>query len=322
MKLKLFFSSIFCIFLSSLVFAQSVTQIVLPNKVYIGDRAEVRLIFRSDMIMTPFDDSSSVSLDAEFFSFFASECAVENVVLEHTGVEYSLVISFVPWKTGEIDFPSFDLGSLISFSKKNDSAPVYYIDVQPIPVLSLAEKIGASSFCPPQPPLLMPGTIWFIAGIAVILLFLLSLAVYTFIRLPLAIQLFRAFTNHYSMSRNSKCALKYLRKLAKNSKKISDDANFCEQIQKILRNFMEKRFAFTMTVLSTSELEQAFSELYSLVNDETIKQLFDDFAGLFSRIDYIRFSCHENTVLSEEERENLIKTATTLVSGFDTAVIQ
>ena len=118
MKLKLFFSSIFFIFLSSLVFAQSVTQIVLPNKVYIGDRAEVRLIFRSDMVMTPFDDSSSVSLDAEFFSFFLFFCAVENVVLEHTGVEYSLVISFVPWKTGEIDFPSFDLGSLISFSKK------------------------------------------------------------------------------------------------------------------------------------------------------------------------------------------------------------
>ena len=159
------------------LFAQNsgVVQILMPKTVYTGDRCELKYVFHSDADL--FSDNitgqvtSFMELNAQWPSFdkFSDKCFIQNVELERSGFEYTLTLSFIPWKAGVIDFAAFDLAGLIRYTvdpEKPGTGAVFLIDFEPITVNSISEKLGIDSIQPSSGPAVVPGTVWILAVLA------------------------------------------------------------------------------------------------------------------------------------------------------------
>ena len=104
-------------------------QLVMPKIVYIGDTVEIRYIFHSEakLFGGEFSDSPSAFLNLnteyDFFKANAADFAVTKATLEKINAEYTLTMTVIPWKTGYLQIPPFNLNSLVNssldFSKKN-----------------------------------------------------------------------------------------------------------------------------------------------------------------------------------------------------------
>src|SRR5574344_668313 len=130
---KIIFLLIFM--MSALLFAEesSVVQILVPKQVYVGDTAEIQYVFRSDVDFFSEQQSSGAKknsldlvTDCSAFASRADDCLVKSAVLERNGYEYTLILTIIPWKSGMLDFPPFDLRDLAvrSLSRNSErSAP-------------------------------------------------------------------------------------------------------------------------------------------------------------------------------------------------------
>ena len=269
-------------------------QTVFPKSVYIGDRTELRCSFRHEGAV----QVSAVGMDCFITEPDFSLYDITSVTVQEAGQGYyTLVLSFVPWHTGKISFPDFELP---------DVGVIHFDDIS---VLSLVEQQGVQGLKSYSSPLLLPGTAYKIyAGIAVIVILLIII-----IRLVVKRQSIIFWARNLKLrrryARNKRIAVKQLRALCSGPQKgqqPQSDSELSTAVQKIIREYLEVRLAYPFTRTLTSEMSLAFDTATGGLADENRQAAFEDIIGAFVRTDYIRFSKSRDAVFADGEFTTLV----------------
>ncbi|MBQ6780799.1 MAG: hypothetical protein IJP62_06160 [Treponema sp.] len=269
-------------------------QIFMPEKPCIGDTAELRYIFHTDSnLMENEETHKNLPVDMPVFASQSEQCTVLSATLDRFDSEYTLSLSLIGWKAGQIDFAPFILQD-------------YLIDLNPIEIQSVVEKTGASSFRPPAPPLVVPGTTAILAILGVVFILLLGLAVFALFHIPAIADFFTKSREERRIKKNMRIALKKLRTLAAKTDSL-DDTRFCAVIQHILREYLSKRFCHDFAPVNSADLYAVFEEIcggeLSKEQEDSVQRIM----YLFNRTDYIRYA---HAALDAGERETLLEAAT------------
>lgn len=277
-----------------------VQQLVFPKILYVGDQSELQFTFNSPIdFFAPADPASisgdSLYIDPERPEFLSADCSftVNQVILSRNGMTYTLMVSFVPWKPGIIDIPAFDLNACIRDDKLDDlqaaetSRSYYGIDLQPFTVESLSQKNGDVSLRPPASPILLPGTnyvLWTLITGGILLLFLIT---FLLARLRTIQELFYTIREKLGLMRNSHVTRRKLKRLLDSD---ADDVEFASSWQKIVRSYLEYRFASPFASVTASHLAGVINNVTgNMLNDDQESAVMD-LVSLFTRTDYIVFA--------------------------------
>ena len=275
-------------------------QILIPKKVYIGDTAELRCTFNSpDPFLKQLTSSGTAELPLVSQSAEPQEeYVIKNISLSPSGIDfYQLTITFIPWKTGDLLFPSMEIeGSDI------------VLEFQPIQIVSLIanENTNTSTIRDTAAPLLLPGTTYKLYGtLSVFVIFLLIC-----IRIILKRKNILFYINQKRLlkkyKKNKKQTISNLYKIADEAEAAKiDDQTAAENLQKSLRTYLEIRFDYPFTHTVASEIMQGWQTATGGLLSDTKTEAFGNIAASFIRTDFIRYS--KNGKFEENELINLIE---------------
>ena len=275
-------------------------QILIPKKVYIGDTAELRCTFNSpDPFLKQLTSSGTAELPLVSQSTEPQEeYVIKNISLSPSGIDfYQLTITFIPWKTGELLFPSMEIeGSDI------------VLEFQPIQIVSLItnENTNTSTIRDTAAPLLLPGTTYKLYGtLSVFVIFLLIC-----IRIILKRKNILFYINQKRLlkkyKKNKKQTIRNLYKIADEAEAAKiDDQTAAENLQKSLRTYLEIRFDYPFTHTVASEIMQGWQTATGGLLSDTKTEAFGNIAASFIRTDFIHYS--KNGKFEENELINLIE---------------
>ena len=275
-------------------------QILIPKKVYIGDTAELRCTFNSpDPFLKQLTSSGTAELPLVSQSAEPQEeYVIKNISLSPSGIDfYQLTITFIPWKTGDLLFPSMEI---------EDSDIV--LEFQPIQIVSLIanENTNTSTIRDTAAPLLLPGTTYKLYGtLSVFVIFLLIC-----IRIILKRKNILFYINQKRLlkkyKKNKKQTIRNLYKIADEAEAAKiDDQTAAENLQKTLRTYLEIRFDYPFTHTVSSEIMQGWQTATGGLLSDTKTEAFGNIAASFIRTDFIRYS--KNGKFEENELINLIE---------------
>ncbi|WP_407398041.1 hypothetical protein [Treponema sp.] len=270
----------------------STLQVMVPRDVFIGDSGQIQYSFRSPVDFFAFtetvasNETMEIDLKAEDFLEDPLSCLVTKTTLSRTGINYNLCITFVPWKTGIIKFRKFNLEEICVEGKENISAD-FNIELSPVLILSLAEKLGTTTLRPPKAPEVLPYTnyyLWFFLVLAVIVFSLLCTAI---IRLPDIIRKWKEIKTRIGFYKNAVKTKRHLNMLLR--KKITD-ADFSEQWQMILREYLEYRFKTPFASVTGKNIEFKIMTVTGGMMGDRQERAVEDLTADFVRTNYIRFA--------------------------------
>ena len=275
-------------------------QILIPKKVYIGDTAELRCTFNSpDPFLKQLTSSGTAKLPLVSQSTESQEeYVIKNISLSPSGIDfYQLTITFIPWKTGDLLFPSMEIeGSDI------------VLEFQPIQIVSLItnENTNTSTIRDTAAPLLLPGTTYKLYGtLAGFVIFLIIC-----IRIILKRKNILFYINQKRLlkkyKKNKKQTIRNLYKIADEAEAAKiDDQTAAENLQKSLRTYLEIRLDYPFTHTVASEIMQGWQTATGGLLSDTKTEAFGNIAASFIRTDFIRYS--KNGKFEENELINLIE---------------
>lgn len=275
-------------------------QILIPKKVYIGDTAELRCTFNSpDPFLKQLTSSGTAELPLVSQSTKPQEeYVIKNISLSPSGIDfYQLTITFIPWKTGDLLFPSMEIeGSDI------------VLEFQTIQIVSLIanENTNTSTIRDTEAPLLLPGTTYKLYGtLSVFVIFLIIC-----IRIILKRKNILFYINQKRLlkkyKKNKKQTIRNLYKIADEAEAAKiDDQTAAENLQKSLRTYLEIRFDYPFTHTVASEIMQGWQTATGGLLSDTKTEAFGNIAASFIRTDFIRYS--KNGKFEENELINLIE---------------
>lgn len=275
-------------------------QILIPKKVYIGDTAELRCTFNSpDPFLKQLTSSGTAELPlVSQLTESQEEYVIKNISLSPSGIDfYQLTITFIPWKTGDLLFPSMEIeGSDI------------VLEFQPIQIVSLItnENTNTSTIRDTAAPLLLPGTTYKLYGtLSGFVIFLIIC-----IRIILKRKNIIFYINQKRLlkkyKKNKKQTIRNLYKIADDAEAAKiDDQTAAENLQKSLRTYLEIRFDYPFTHTVASEIMQGWQTATGGLLSDTKTEAFGNIAASFIRTDFIRYS--KNGKFEENELINLIE---------------
>ncbi|MBP5519924.1 MAG: hypothetical protein J6X84_05035 [Treponema sp.] len=270
-------------------------QILVPKKVYIGDAAELRCTFNNpDANLKELVKNGTTEI-SESVELFSNDFDIKSITISQTGVDfYQLTINFIPWKTGELQFEPLAIPET-----------ELLLEFQPIQIVSLisTEGANATTLRDSAAPLLIPGTAYKLYGsLSGFIIFLIIL-----IRIIVKRKSIIFYLNNKKLLRkykkNKKQALRQLRQIAENHK-LSDLAA-AENIQRILRNYLEVRYDYPFTKAAASEIAKGWLEVTGGILSDEKTDALNDISAAFIRTDYIRYS--KNGTFNPEEKNELIE---------------
>ena len=261
---------------------------------HIADTAELRCTFNSDSPkLKSLTSQGTTVLTEEIFKYPIDDdnFEIKSISISPSGINYyQLDIIFTPWKTGSLKFPNIILED-VELSIKSEE------------IVSLTEEYQTSSLQSSTAPLLLPGTTYKLYGSIVLGLIIIIGLVTLIIK--------RKKVNFYiknkklqkKYKKNKKRAYKAL-KLINNNQNLTD-SEVAEQVQKVVRDYLEVRFDYPFTRSVTSELIPTFERITQSLLSEKKYIAFDEIANTFIRTDYIRYS--SNAMFLANERSDLIQ---------------
>lgn len=272
--------------------ASELSQTLLPLEVYVGDEAELRYSFRSAVDFFPNAELvMEEEINAAKFPFrkLYDSITIKKAYFTRNDMEYVISVHFIPWRSGTIEFPPFDLFSVLNLNEKDKNKNISYsILFDPIEIKSIVEKTNLREMQPPSPPFIIPGTTYVIFAIvlgAIIFFALLLRALIKFGDI-------RRWFNHMKISRayrrNSAIAVKKIKKLLKNKK--LNDIEFCAAMQNITRTYLAFRFNYPFASASARGIREAFMKICLGEIPPVIDNSVEDLTSMFIRTDYIRYA--------------------------------
>ena len=285
-------------------------QILVPKKVYIGDTAELRCTFNSpSQTLKTLTAQGATKLPLVSQSS-TEEYVIKDVSLSPAGVDfYQLTITFVPWKTGDLQFPPMEI----------EDADLI-LEFQPLQIVSLitAENAATTTLHDTAAPLLLPGTAYKLYGtLAGIILILIIL-----IRLFVKRKSLMFYINNRRLLKKYKKNKKQTKRALYKIADTADEPDFnakaaAENIQKLLRNYLEVRFDYPFTRTVTADIMAGWQTVTSGLCSDKKEEAFGDIASCFIRTDYIRYSKR-----GAFEKDELVKLVEQLVKNIETLETQ
>lgn len=307
MRLRFTFCVISAFLCGAFLFALDGSVSVMPKDVYVGDEAEIRFefsfaekLFEGDFPSLNARDLPDMPADSHSASenlkriFFTDDYTIQSIKLKGSAPSYVLSIVFIPWKTGEIDFSPFDLSAVLDLSVRPFSA-----DIPPVSVQSVTEKTGEKQLRPVKGPIIIPGTTYAVAAFCAALLLFFAIAAALLIRFALIRGFFRAFFERMFSSQSFRAVCRDLLFLEKRGQSLPADV-FCTRLSRLIRGYLENRFAYPFTAKTSAELVPAFSEFFAHSASDLSYAHMQDLYEVCARCDYIRFS--GETVFPRGER--------------------
>ena len=267
-------------------------QSVFPKAIYIGDKAELRCTLKSQSELSEGAASpQSFKHDLDFSLYDIKDIALQkNQAGQSDEGNYTLVITFVPWQTGKIQLPDFELEGL---------GTIHFEAVQ---VISLVEQQNVTGLRTYSSPMLLPGTTYKIyAGLAVFVI-LLILLIRLIIKWHSVVFWFNNTKLKRRYARSKKNTIKALKKLVQET----SDSQISTQLQKIMREYLELRLNYPFTKKLTSEMSMAFDQASCGLADENRYAVFENIISIFVRTDYIRFSDSSDAKFEEGELSQIL----------------
>ena len=319
----------FIIFTLCTVFSFADEQIVTPKDIYVGDTAELRYVFQSQTNLFLMADPSRVNGDMitldeslPVFKDMESICLVKKAVLQRVGITYTVILTFVPWITGEITFAEFNLNELCG--NNSDAAP-FLIQLSPIQVGSILKRAESSGEGSPVSPLLLPGTNYVVWGLISALLIILVCVGIVIARFSVISRKLVELKENLGFSRNARLTKRKLNSL---KKKQYSDIEFACAWQQIMRTYLEYRFRASFSSVTASSFVSVITNMTGdMLNMEQENAVYS-LQGLFRRTDYIRYARgsidseqlpaeeHE-AVFLQGERENIIELSVSNIEGLE-----
>lgn len=257
-------------------------QILVPKKVYIGDTAELRCSFNSpDAALKTLVQNGTAVLGADFAA--SKDYDILSIKLLPAGVDfYQLSITFVPWKTGDISFPSLQF--------ENTELILEFSPVQIVSLIS-SESSANTAFRDTAAPLLLPGTAYKLYGSLALVIIILIITARLIVKRQSLAFYFNSKKLQRKYKKNKKQTIKKLKKTVTEFE--SKNANYAvlaaEKVQHILRNYLEVRFDFPFTKAASSEIMPGFYKVTGRLLSSEKEEAFAEIAASFIRTDYIRY---------------------------------
>ena len=284
-----------------------IKQNLIPKQVYIGDSAQLLCSFNSnsEILKTLMADKDRITLPSENFvqDLDFTEYEIKEITLTKAGIDYyNLNVSFVPWRTGQLNFPDYRL-----FSEKIENQEIIIV-FEPFSISSLTEEKSITSIKDIESPLLLPGTIYKLYGGIIVFVILLIVVIRLIVKHKKITEFLKKRSSIRKYRRNKKQAVKQLNLLCKN--KNEEDVAAAEKIQKILRKYLDIRFDYPFSKTVTSQMNYAFEQLSNQINNPPFEgdveeseekeeiTLFSEkklaackeITAAFEKTDFIRFS--------------------------------
>ena len=296
-----------------------IKQNLIPKQVYIGDSAQLLCSFNSnsEILKSLLAEKDIISLPLENFAtnLDFTQYDIKEITLAKAGIDYyNLNLSFVPWRTGPVQFPDYRL-----FTDKIENQEIVIV-FEPLSISSLTEEKSITSIKDIESPLLLPGTIYKLYGGIIVFIILLIIIIRLIVKHKKVLEFIRRRADIRRYRKNKKQAIKQLNLLCKN--KNEEDVLAAEKIQKIMRKYLDIRFDYPFSKTVTSQMNMAFINLKGLLSDgredgddrdaEEEKAFTEiklaacrEIITAFEKTDFIRFSQEHS--FKENEKLSLIQ---------------
>lgn len=275
-------------------------QVLVPQNVYIGDTAELRVSFVSEKAEKLLKGQSSVELPLSNFTeeLNFQEYQIEKINLITSGPNnYTFVITFIPWKTGNIKFPQYALMSEENLELKFENVS--------ISSLIKDESVGLQG---QNAPLLLPGTVYKIYGILVGVILVLLILIRLIVKRDSVAASIKKRKLIKKYKKNKKETLKNLGKLLKKNE--ISDVGFAAEIQRLIRNYLEVRFEVPFTKTVSSEIKEKFNYVESPISEQK-KEAINIIEKIFLDTDIIRYAQNSQglnkTKFLENEKQEMVE---------------
>ena len=265
------------------------TQVVMPKTIYVGDRAELRYTFRSAVdFFADMNDSAlsrEIALKSLPFETDTEDYTILDASLERNGLLYTFRLFFIPWNTGSIDFPMFDISAAVY----GGAAAPFIIDVQSVEVSSILQDQDEAQLRESMGPLLLPGTmyaLYFAALLSVILLIVIFRLV---VKRESVRDAYKTWKLLRLYAKNAKELYRSLKRLERAGKKI-DDAEFCTELQQLIRRYLDFRFGYRFSAVSSPAIMDTFEKIMAGAMSEKTQSGAMSLAAVLRRTDYVRYA--------------------------------
>ena len=265
------------------------TQVVMPKTIYVGDRAELRYTFRSAVdFFADMNDSvlsREIALKSLPFETDTDDYTILDASLERNGLLYTFRLFFIPWNTGSIDFPMFDISAAVY----GGAAAPFIIDVQSVEVSSILQDQDEAQLRESMGPLLLPGTmyaLYFAALLSVILLIVIFRLV---VKRESVRDAYKTWKLLRLYAKNAKELYRSLKRLERAGKKI-DDAEFCTELQQLIRRYLDFRFGYRFSAVSSPAIMDTFEKIMAGAMSEKTQSGAMSLAAVLRRTDYVRYA--------------------------------
>nr|MBQ2234077.1 hypothetical protein [Treponema sp.] len=156
-------------------------------------------------------------------------------------------------------------------------------------VSSILTKGVESSMVPPVPPLLIPGTTYFLYGFIILFIVFLIFFFRLLFNWSKLVGKIKNYKLKKTYAQNKKFTLKQLKKLEKKYSKMSDK-EFCTELVLIIRNYLKVRYGQSFDSIPTSKLMKEFNKLTADTMSDSAIENVEELISVFYRADYIRFA--------------------------------
>lgn len=279
--------------------AKKTHQVLVPQNVYIGDSAELRVSFFSENAHKLLKESSSVELPLSNFveDLQFQDYQIEKITLLSNGQNnYNFVITFIPWKTGNLNFPNYNL-----LPEEN---VILKFETVSISSLLKDESVGLQE---QAAPLLLPGTAYKVYGILILSILVLFVGIRLIVKRDSVSSYIKRRKLLKKCKKNKKSTIKNLSKILKN--KDLSDVDFASNIQNAMRNYLEVRFDFPFTKTVSSEIKEKYLFAVESASEQKVCAI-ECIQKIFCQTDIIRYGQKSfginKTSFLENEKETLV----------------
>lgn len=288
---------------------------LLPKEVYVGDQVELRCV------ITPGFELLSGDVDFVARSFLPEEVwgsqdvgsrqklaarqegfplTVHRLSLQRVDRGYSVSLVLTPWQPGEIEPGYLEVTALpeVRGFLEKIREPVL-VQLPTIVIASLADKLDTRQLRPVAPPVLLPGSIYVVYGLAVVALVLLIGLVVLLARFQQVRLFFKGLVSRMRLSRNYRSVLRQLKRLRGQQ---LEHRELAARLESIARTYLEGRFARPFTAAATSEIMLLLDEIFvGMLSDQQL-EVVECLLVLLRRCDYLRYAPAAQLLAGEQER--------------------
>ena len=177
----------------------------------------------------------------------------------------------------------------ISAAVYGGAAAPFIIDVQSIEVSSILQDQDEAQLRESMGPLLLPGTmyaLYFAALLSVILLIVIFRLV---VKRESVRDAYKTWKLLRLYAKNAKELYRSLKRLERAGKKI-DDAEFCTELQQLIRRYLDFRFGYRFSAVSSPAIMDTFEKIMAGAMSEKTQSGAMSLAAVLRRTDYVRYA--------------------------------